>query len=120
MELSKEDLLMITKVEVMIQLQLLIENFDLIFSLDPKMPNKKLQSNMKAILLMLEKETNNYNKLYAVSESDTLYFRNVLENNIKAIGSRTIIEKGHVDNYLACLTKNPKALDGIVTKILKQ
>lgn len=59
-------------------------------------------------------------EIFAVSESDTMYFRDVVDNNFNAIGKLDIIDKAMINMFLECHKKNKKRIEGIMTKILNE
>lgn len=81
--------------------------------------NKKLNSALKSIYPMLDKETKNYSEMYHASSDGTNHFYDNITQNAKFIRSHHLLDQALICSFLVAHEKNPKAMEGIINKIIK-
>lgn len=106
-------------IELWILFQRSIEILDDLNLKNNPMKNQKMKAHLKAIYPMLDKEVKNYDAIWKATPEGTDVFYLTLCENVKAIMSNNIIDKNLIAQCLAAHEKNPKALEGILNKILK-
>lgn len=107
-------------IELALHIQRSVEILDDLDIKNNPLKNKKLNQAFKGIYPMLDKETKTYNELFQCSEEDTMFFYDVIHENARTILSRTLLDKALINSFLHCHQKNPTAMGGIMTKIIKQ
>lgn len=107
-------------VELSILFQRAIEIMDDLEATKNPTKNKKLNAQLKAVYGPLDKETKKYDEFYRATQGGTSAFYEIICANTKLIMSNNIIDKSLVAKTLLANEKNPKSLDGILNKILKE
>lgn len=120
MSLSKEQELGFIQIELRVTLQRAIELIDDLNLKSNEIKNKKLQSNLKSVYAVLDKETKKYNDLFAVTEKGTKAFYDIVVANNLLVMRNNLIEKNLINKAVLANEINPKALEGILNKILKE
>jgi hypothetical protein len=120
MNLSKEQELGFNQIELRVVLQRAIELIDDLNYSSKQIKNLKLKSNLKSIYGILEKETKKYNDLFeATPEGTTAFYDIVVANNLLVMRNH-LLDKNLINKCIVANEINPKALDGILVKILKE
>lgn len=120
MNLSKEQELGFNQIELRVVLQRAIELIDDLNYSSKQIKNLKLKSNLKSIYGILEKETKKYNDLFeATPEGTTAFYDIVVANNLLVMRNH-LLDKNLINKCIVANEMNPKALDGILVKILKE
>jgi hypothetical protein len=120
MNLTKEQELGFIQIELRVTLQRAIELIDDLNLKSNEIKNKKLQSNLKSVYGVLDKETKKYNDLFeATAKGTTAFYEIVVANNLLVMRNN-IIEKNLINKAVLANEINPKALEGILNKILKE
>lgn len=120
MGVSREHLTGYNLIELRIIMQRAIEIMDDLDVVKYPLKNKALQSQLKALLPSLDKETKKYNDMYSVCSEGSAHFYNTVVANAQACMSNHLLDKVAVAQYLAAYDRDPKSIDGIIKKILKQ
>lgn len=120
MNLTNEQKRNFNLIELRIVNQRYVEILDELKILDSPMKNKKLKSALTSVYPILDKETKKYNELFEASEDGTTAFYDICNQNAKLILSGNLLEKNLINQCLEAYSKNPKALEGILNKILNQ
>lgn len=119
-ELTPEQVRNFNLIELRIVNQRYVEILDDLLTYNLPTNNKKLNNQLKATYSMLEKETKKYNELYKATPEGTSAFFETCELNAKLIMSNVILDKNLINKCLTANKLNPKALEGILDKILKE
>lgn len=82
--------------------------------------NKKLQAQMKAVYGPLDKQTRKYNDIFEASEEGTTAFYNTTQANALLVMRNHLLDKSFICQALMAHEQNPRAIEGIIDKILKQ
>lgn len=85
-----------------------------------KFKNKSLQSQLTAIYPSLDKQTKIYDELYKASSAGVTDFYNTVVTNNLYIMNYNIIDQALISFFLTCHEKSPKAVEGILNKVIKQ
>lgn len=120
MEISREHQTGYGLIELRVILQRAIEIMDDLDIVKYPLRNKALQSQLKAIYPALDKETKKYNAMFEVSPDGALNFYNIVHENARFVMQNHLIDKGLIAQFLTAHDKNPRAIEGIIDKILKQ
>lgn len=115
-ENEKTNLLII---ELWVLCQRQIEILDDLDLKNNPMKNNKLKQNLKGIYPMLDKMVKNYDEIYKATKDGTNAFYFTLKENTDAIMHHDLIDKNFVAKCLLAKEKDLKAIEGILTKILK-
>jgi hypothetical protein len=115
---KKEEMIANKTISVCIKVQLMIEELDELNKLDARYGNKKLGSQLKAIYPALDKETQKYNEFYQKAETGTTHFYDVIKANVHFMMNFELLDQSFISRALFANEKNPKALEGIINKIL--
>ena len=118
--LSKQQERNFNQIELRIVNQRYIEILDDLLTYNIPTNNKKLRAGLKATYAMLEKETKSYNELFEVTPEGTSAFYDICEANSKLIMNFNLLDKNLINKCLVANKINPKALEGILDKILKE
>jgi len=118
--LTKEQYIGYNVVELSVLFQRSIEILDELKQIDHKFKNKALQSQLTAIYPSLDKQTKLYNEFYNVSTEGITSFYDVTKKNAEYIMNYNILDKALICNFLMAHEKDPKSVEGIITKILKK
>lgn len=118
--LSKQQERNFNQIELRIVNQRYIEILDDLLTYNLPTNNKKLRAGLKATYAMLEKETKSYNELFEVTPEGASAFFDICEANTKLIMSFNLLDKNLINKCLVANQINPKALEGILDKILKE
>ena len=119
-ELTPEQIRNFNLIELRIVNQRYVELLDDLEKHNVPTNNRKLRSGLSAIYAMLDKETKKYNELYATTSEGTTAFYEVCKTNAELIMSNVILEKNFIHKAISAHRFNPKAVDGIIDKILKE
>ena len=119
-KLSPEQIRNFNLIELRIINQRYIELLDELIHYNLPSNNKKLKGGLSAIYSMLDKETKKYDEIFLATEEGTTAFYEICKANSMAILSLNLIDKNLINKCLLANEINSKALDGILTKILKQ
>jgi hypothetical protein len=84
------------------------------------MPNKKIRPLLRGLIQPLEKQCEVYNDFFKVDEKTVMYFYDVTRRNAKYIMSHDLIDQSRICGYLMASEKDPKAVEGIIKKVLKK
>lgn len=82
--------------------------------------NQKLNQQLKGVYAVLDKQTKQYNELFEACSDDTMYYYDVICENSKTLMSKNLLDKALINTFLFCNDKNPKAVAGILNKIIKE
>lgn len=107
-------------IELRVTFQRSIELLDDLLTYNVPTNNKKLRAGLKATYAMLEKETKRYNELFEVTPEGATAFFDICEANAKLIMSYNLLDKNLVNKAIASHRFNPKAVEGILDKVLKE
>ena len=118
--LSKQQERNFNQIELRIVNQRYIEILDDLLTYNIPTNNKKLRAGLKATYEMLEKETKSYDELFEATPEGTSAFYDICEANSKLIMSFNLLDKNLINKCLVANQINPKALEGILDKILKE
>lgn len=119
-ELTPEQVRNFNLIELRIVNQRYIEILDDLLKYNLPTNNKKLRAGLKAIYHMLDKETKKYNELYEATPEGTSVFYEICKTNAELIMSGVILDKNFIHKAISAHRFNPKAVDGIIDKILKE
>lgn len=107
----------------LIELRVIIQRgIEILDDLDLKknpMANKPLKTMLKGIYAPLDKQTKLYNEIFEASPEGAMHFYNVVKNNADFIMQNHLLDKALICSFLMAHQKNPKAVEGIMEKILK-
>ncbi len=106
--------------ELHILFQRSIEILDDLKNCDFPLKNNKLNQQLKGVYGPLDKETKKYNDLYAASPEVTTHFYDVIQANCDVIMRNNLLDKSMVIGFLAAHEKDPKAIEGIINKIINK
>lgn len=128
MNLTKEQELGYLQIELRVIVQRAIEIIDELKYLqeylkthsDDIKTNKKLQAQLRAVYGPLDKETRKYNDIFEASEEGTTAFYNITQANALLVMRNHLLDKSFLCQALMAHEQNPKAIEGIIDKILKQ
>jgi hypothetical protein len=120
MKLTKEQQLGFNQIELRLLLQRAIELIDELNYLSKENKNLKLKSNLKSIYPILEKETKKYNDLFEATSQGTTAFYDITVANSLIVMRNNLVDKNLINKAILANEINPKALEGILDKILKQ
>ena len=115
---KKEELIANKIISVCVKVQLMIEELDELSRLDARYGNKKLGAQLKAIYPALDKETQKYNEFYQRAEIGTTHFYDIIKQNVHFMMNFDLLDQSFISRALFANEKNPKALEGIINKIL--
>lgn len=82
--------------------------------------NQKLNQQLKGVYSVLDKQTKLYDDLFEKHSDDTMYYYDVICENSKTLMSKNLLDKALINTFLFCNDKNPKAMAGILNKIIKE
>jgi hypothetical protein len=82
--------------------------------------NKKLNQALKGIYPMLDKETKNFSEIHGVSPDGTNQFYDIIVENSKFIRGHHLLDKSMICSFLIAHEKDPKAVEGIISKVIKR
>lgn len=119
-ELTPEQIRNFNLIELRIVNQRYIELLDDLEKHNVPTNNRKLRSGLSAIYSMLDKETKKYNELYEATAVGTTAFYEICKTNAELIMSNVILDKNFIHKAISAHRFNPKAVDGIIDKILKE
>lgn len=119
-ELTPEQIRNFNLIELRIINQRYVELLDELLVYNVPTNNKKLRSGLSAIYSMLDKESKKFDEIYNATPEGTSAFYDIVKANCMAILSLNLIDKNLIAQCLLANEINPKALEGILTKILKQ
>lgn len=120
MSLTKEQQLGFNQIELRVILQRAIELIDDLNYSSKEIKNLKLKSNLKSIYCILDKETKKYNDLFEATAEGTTAFYDVVVANTLLVMRNNLIDKNLINKAVLANEINPKALEGILNKILKE
>lgn len=120
MNLTKEQQLGFNQIELRVILQRAIELIDDLNYSSKEIKNLKLKSNLKSIYGILDKETKKYNDLFEATAEGTTAFYDVVVANTLLVMRNNLIDKNLINKAVLANEINPKALEGILDKILKE
>lgn len=118
MTLTEDQYIGYCEIELRIIMQRAIEILDEFKRLKYKSKNQTLQAGLKAIYPSLDKETKKYNDIFDKSEEGTSHFYNVVTANASLVMSDHLLNKAIINAALAAHELNPKAVEGIINKII--
>src|SRR6478736_2338199 len=119
MQISKEHQTGYNLSEFRILSQRIIEILDDLDLEKNPLRNKTLNPLLKGLIGPLDKQTKQYNDFHAVCEEGTTHFYNVVKENARFTMSPHLLDKVAITRHLLAYEINPKAIDGIIDKILK-
>ena len=119
-KLSPEQIRNFNLIELRIINQRYVELLDELLPFKVPMNNRKLKNGLSAIYAMLDKESKKYDEMYEATPEGTSTFYDIVQANAMAILSLNLIDKNFITQCLLAKEINPKALNGILTKILKE
>lgn len=119
-ELTPEQIRNFNLIELRIVNQRYVELLDDLEKHSVPTNNRKLRNGLSAIYAMLDKETKKYNELYEATPDGTLAFYEVCKTNAELIMSNVLLDKNFIHKAISAHRFNPKAVDGIIDKILKE
>jgi hypothetical protein len=128
MNLTKEQELGYLQIELRVIIQRAVEIIDEVKYLSEYLKihsedlktNKKLQAQLRAVYGPLDKETRKYNDIFEASEEGTTAFYNITQANALLVMRNHLLDKSFLCQALMAHEQNPKAIEGIIDKILKQ
>lgn len=118
-KLSPEQIRNFNLIELRIINQRYVELLDELLHYNVPTNNRKLRSGLSAIYSMLDKESKKFDEIFNATPEGTTAFYEISKANAMSILSLNLIDKNLVTKCLLANETNPKALDGILTKILK-
>ena len=80
--------------------------------------NQKLNQQLKGVYGVIDKETKKYDDMYDVSPEGTTQFYMVTSENAKFIMKNHLLDKSLICSFLLAHKKEPKAIEGIISKII--
>ena len=119
MEFTKEQIQAQELIELRLVFQRAIELMDNLEVNNDPFKNKQLNSQLKGVYGVLDKQTKRYDDMYKVSPKGTTTFYNVVCESAKYVMTKHLFDKAGFVQYQAAHDINPKAVEGIVRKILK-
>lgn len=119
MQLSKEHRTGYNLIELRINLQRAIEILDELDLENNPLGNKPLKKHLLGLIEPLDKQTKRYNDMYSVSSSGTTAFYDATRDNERFIMQNHLLDKVLISQHLAAHEINPKAVEGIIAKVLK-
>jgi septation ring formation regulator EzrA len=119
MKLTKEQQIGFDQIELRVILQRAIELMDDLEINNPEPKNKKLKSQLKALYGPLDKETRKYNDIFEASEEGTTAFYQTTQANALLVMRNNLLDKSFICQAMMAREINPKAIEGIIDKILK-
>jgi len=119
-ELTPEQERNFNLIELRIVNQRYVEILDDLLTYNLPTNNKKLKSQLKGTYEMLKKETKKYDELFDATSEGTTAFYNICCDSAQIVMSNNIIDKNLINKCLTANKLNPKALEGILDKILKE
>jgi hypothetical protein len=119
MQLSQEHQTGYNLIELRILMQRAIEILDDLDLKKNPMANKPLKTQLKGIYAPLDKQTKQYNEIFEASAEGTMHFYNVVKNNAEFVMKNHLLDKALICSFLMAHERNPKAMEGIMEKILK-
>jgi hypothetical protein len=119
LRLTKEQKIGYNLIELRILFQRSIEILDELKSMDHRSKNNSLNSQLKALIPSLEKETKKYNEIYEVESEGTSHFYNVTVTNSQYIMSYSLLEKALICSFLIAHEIDSKSVEGIINKVIK-
>lgn len=120
LELTAEQFQAYKLIELAVYMQCSIEVLDDLNRINHPLKNQKLNSQLKAIYPSLDKQTKKYNELYEVNEEGVSHFYEVTKRNTEYIMSYNLLDKSKISIYLVAHEINPKAVEGIINKVIKE
>lgn len=119
-ELTQEQYRNFLLIELRIVNQRYVEILDELNKVNLPTNNRKLRSGLSAVYSMLDKETKKYDELFSATEQGTTAFYDICVANAMQIMNGSLLDKNLINRCLVANQKNPNALEGILTKILKE
>lgn len=119
-ELTPEQIRNFNLIELRIVNQRYVELLDELLVYNTPTNNRKLRNALKANYVMLDKETKKYNELFEATQTGTSAFYDICKANTEFILSFNLLDKNLINKCLIANEKNPKALEGILEKIIKE
>jgi hypothetical protein len=119
-ELTPEQIRNFNLIELRIVNQRYVELLDDLLKYNVPTNNKKLRNQLKATYVMLDKETKGYNELYEATPTGTSAFYEVTKTNAELIMSNVLLDKNIIHKTISAHRFKPKAVEGILDKILKE
>lgn len=120
MKLDKRQEFAFNQIELRVILQRAIELIDELNYSSKEIKNLKLKSNLKSIYPILDKETKKYNELFEATQEGTTAFYDITIANAMLVMKNNLLDKNLINKCIVANEINPKALDGILVKILKE
>lgn len=117
--LKKEQYLANKAIQARVLFQMAIETLDDLNNIDARYGNKKLGAMLKAVYPALDKETKKYDECYHAAPEGITQFYNSTQMNLHFLMSKDLVDQHKICMYLMAYEKNPNAMEGIITKILK-
>jgi len=117
--MNENDKTQLAIIEMWVLFQRTIEILDDLNVKKNPLKNQRLNSHLKALYPMIDKEVKNYDSIYKATPNGTEVFYLTLCENVEAVMKLNIIDKNFIAQCLAAKEKNPKSVEGILSKILK-
>ena len=120
MRLTKEQEIGFNQIELRVTLQRAIELIDYLNLNSKEIKNKKLQSNLKSLYTILDKDTKKYNELFEATEKGTTAFYNIVADNNLLVMKHNLINKNLINKVIMANEINPNAMEKALYNILSK
>lgn len=120
MSLTKEQEIGFNQIELRVTLQRAIELIDHLNLNSKEIKNKKLQSNLKSVYTILDKETKKYNDLFEVTQEGTTVFYNIVVDNNLLVMKHNLMNKNLINKAVLANEINPNAMEKALYNIISK